>query len=215
MPYLGGEGRPSNSRFSPKLHLAPRSNNSVVREPNTPPSTQNYSPKDFRPPSPVSPRYQRSNDESKYYHCSPVEEEKKISELDKIVRSQQSHGDVLSPKTRLAHSSFRSRPIKTESRSSPDQEDIERESTGVGMKKDGESESRTSPAGFLQVKENALKQTVKMEDDLSEEAQAVDDIAMSPIPYDREDPVTLMDLPEDILALPIEPYGPHDDPALS
>lgn len=56
------------------------------------------------------------------------------------------------------------------------------------------------------------------QDDQSEEAQAVDEIAMSPIPYDREDPVTLLDLPDDILALPISPCGgPHDgdDPALS
>lgn len=51
------------------------------------------------------------------------------------------------------------------------------------------------------------------EDDHSTEAQAVDDIAMSPISYDREDPMTLMDLPDDILALPISPCGPHDDPA--
>jgi len=131
------------------------------------------------------------------------------------MRSQQSSRDILSKKTRRELNSTRPEPMKTESRSSPDQEEIEREKIGVGMKEEDENESRASPGGFLPIKENEVEQELKGEDDQSEEAQAVDDIAMSPIPYDREDPVSLMDLPEDILALPIEPYGPHDDPALS
>lgn len=105
--------------------------------------------------------------------------------------------------------------MKTESRSSPDQEEIERVSISDGIEKEDETESRASPGGLLSINESETKQKLKEEDDHSEEAQAVDDIAMSPISYNREDPVTLMDLPEDILALPIEPYGPHDDPALS
>lgn len=37
------------------------------------------------------------------------------------------------------------------------------------------------------------------------------DIPMSPLPLDhREDPTTLMELPENILSLPISPCGPHD-----
>lgn len=209
VPHLGGEGRQNKIRFSSKLHLTRRSNNPMIREPDIPPRPPNYSPKDFRPPSPVSPRYQRSNDESSYFNCSTVKEEKKTSDLDKIVRSQESS------ETRLTFSSSRLQPIKTESRSSPDQEDIERENTVARIKKDDESESRTSPAGFLQFNNNEIKHVERVEDDVSEEAPGVDDIAMSPIPYHREDPVTLMDLPDDILALPIEPYGPHDDPALS
>lgn len=43
------------------------------------------------------------------------------------------------------------------------------------------------------------------------EVQCVDDIAMSPLPFDQEDPTTLMDLPEDIMTLPISPCGPHDE----
>lgn len=42
--------------------------------------------------------------------------------------------------------------------------------------------------------------------------EEVEDIAMSPIPMDREDPTSLMELPENILTLPISPCGPNDDP---
>lgn len=38
--------------------------------------------------------------------------------------------------------------------------------------------------------------------------------AMSPLPFDhREDPTTLMELPENILTLPISPCGPNDGAA--
>lgn len=95
---------------------------------------------------------------------------------------------------------------------------MERECFGNGTKKKDKSESRASPGEFLPIKKGVIEakqEAVEGDDDQSEEAQAVDDIAMSPISYDREDPITLMDLPDDILALPISPCGPHDDPALS
>lgn len=38
----------------------------------------------------------------------------------------------------------------------------------------------------------------------------IEDIAMSPISMDREDPGSLMELPENLLTLPISPCGPHD-----
>jgi hypothetical protein len=43
------------------------------------------------------------------------------------------------------------------------------------------------------------------------EAECVDDIQMSPLQYGREDPVSLMALPDDIMTLPISPCGPHDE----
>jgi len=49
----------------------------------------------------------------------------------------------------------------------------------------------------------------------TEASAKVEDIAMSPIPRDREDPSTLMELPEDIMTLPISPCGPNDDPLAS
>jgi len=93
--------------------------------------------------------------------------------------------------------------MKTEYRSSPDQDEIERYCSDARFKKEDQIESRASPGKYLSIQEDKGYQ--------SDEAQAVDDIAMSPIPYDREDPVTLLDLPEDILTLPISPCGgPHD-----
>jgi len=114
-------------------------------------------------------------------------------------------------------------PIKPESRSGPDQDEIERNRTDARFKGEDQIESRASPGSFLPIKEETGNEKMydamnEDQDDQSEDAQAVDDIAMSPIPYDREDPVTLLDLPEDILALPISPCGgPHDedDPTLS
>lgn len=43
-------------------------------------------------------------------------------------------------------------------------------------------------------------------------AENVDDIRMSPLPYDyeEEDPTTLLLLPENLLKLPISPVGPQD-----
>eukprot|EP00980_Cylindrotheca_fusiformis_P021481 scaffold8353_cov138-Cylindrotheca_fusiformis.AAC.12 len=46
----------------------------------------------------------------------------------------------------------------------------------------------------------------------AEENTPVEDIVMSPIPFDREDPTTLMELPENILTLPISACGPNDEP---
>lgn len=87
------------------------------------------------------------------------------------------------------------------------------------MKADRPMESRTSPGGFVPIKEDDTVTVIQGmnsdDDDESEAAQAVDDIAMSPIPYDREDPATLLDLPDDILALPISACDPHDNPVLS
>jgi len=39
-----------------------------------------------------------------------------------------------------------------------------------------------------------------------------DAMRMSPLPYDgHEDPMTLLELPENLLKLPISPVGPQDD----
>jgi len=162
VPCLGGEGRPRTGRFSPKLHLAPRLNRPMVRGSGDPPRPPSYSRQDFCPPTPVSPRYQRSNEDSSYYHYSHAEEEKKTSDVDKIARYQQSSEDILGPKTQRSLSSSRPEPMKTESRSSPDQEEIEREYIGYGIKNQDKSESRASPGGFLLIHENDLKQRMEL-----------------------------------------------------
>ena len=215
VPSLGGEGRASKGKYSPKLHLAPRPNIPIIRQSETPPRPPSYSRQDFRPPTPNSPRYKRSNEDSGYYQCTTVEEEKKNSDMDeKITIAQQSAGEMSNPKEKVAVSPSEPEPMKTESRSSPDQEEIERDYAQAVFKKEDRCESRASPGVFLPITEREVNQlTAETDDDNSEEAQAVDDIAMSPIPYDREDPITLLDLPEDLLALPISPCDSHDDPA--
>lgn len=102
--------------------------------------------------------------------------------------ARQSADVVLNPKVKI---SISPRPELSEPMSSLDQEG--------------------TPGIFVPVREDNLDNTMQ-ESGNFEEGQPVDDIAMSPIPYDREDPVTLMDLPYDILTLPISPCGPHDDP---
>jgi len=109
---------------------------------------------------------------------------------------------------------LRPEPVKSESRSSPDQEEMESEYVQVGAvnKNKDQSEHRSSPGTFIPIKGDEMNETMG-EDNNSEEGQPVDDISMSPLPYDHEDPVSLMMLPDDILNLPISPCGPHDDPA--
>lgn len=80
---------------------------------------------------------------------------------------------------------------------------------GIRPKTKIEDENRTSPGMFY--KDAELLPYDEAEENPADE---VDDIAMSPIPFDpgdREDPTSLMELPENLLYLPISPFGPHDD----
>ena len=89
--------------------------------------------------------------------------------------------------------------------------DIEQQrvpSNAVG--KEERKEGNGSPGEFMSLDGDA---SMGDEDDKSDRDLRVDDIAMSPIPFDHEDPATLMELPANILTMPISPCGPHDDPA--
>ena len=46
---------------------------------------------------------------------------------------------------------------------------------------------------------------------LKDHASSADDYSLSPLPYEQEDPTTLMELPDDILHMPISACGPHDE----
>lgn len=166
-------------------------------------------------------KYHRSGEDTRYYRRTTVEEEKKTSDMgDRIIRPS---GDPSNPAVSKQEEASTPEPMETESRSSPDQERIDRGCVGEKIEADRPMESRTSPGGFVPIKEDDAvmeMQGINSDDDDdndedSEAAQAVDDIAMSPIPYDREDPATLLDLPDDILALPISACDPHDNPVLS
>lgn len=121
-------------------------------------------------------------------------------------------------------------PSLTESRASP----ISSSSTplltlrdlGIRQKTKIEDENRTLPGMFSRAdNSDGEKDAALLPYDEAEEnpADEMDDISMwpspspspSPIPFDRgrrEDPTTLMELPENLLSLPISPCGPHDDP---
>ena len=231
VPCLRGEGRPSSSKggYSPQLHLSPRSTSRSFRPvihrpsgapPRSPSSYDRDRQQEFRPPSPRSPRYQRAKEDHPHYHCDRVEEEKKTSDMDEKInishqRQSTSKNDIISnSKVEVAEVPSRPEPVKSESRSSPDQEEVEREFLQVGDNKDkDQGEHRVSPGKFIPVTGDETNEAME-EDDSSEEGQPVDDISMSPLPYDREDPVTLLDLPDDIMNLPISSCGPHDDCAL-
>ena len=63
-----------------------------------------------------------------------------------------------------------------------------------------------------------LKRSSDSDDDypFDEDNPADEYMRMSPLPYDgHEDPTTLMELPDNLLKLPISPVGPQDDPTLS
>jgi hypothetical protein len=110
--------------------------------------------------------------------------------------------------------SSRAEPDKHHNVSSPVPEfQQERESSEAGVPKDDQSEARASPGLLLSVDENGNVEAMRTDDDESMDHQPMEDIQMSPIPFDREDPVSLMDLPENLLSLPISPCGPNDEPA--
>lgn len=74
---------------------------------------------------------------------------------------------------------------------------------------------RTSPFSSLRATPASVASPTSDQNDVAstaDTASQLEDIAMSPLPFDREDPSTLMALPGNILSLPISPCGPNDDP---
>ena len=105
--------------------------------------------------------------------------------------------------------------------SDPLDEIQQRDSSEEDDKRDS-TELRASPGLYISVDANGNVEASMSQDDdeikvemhdLKEEAQhAVADIPMSPLPYDQEDPGSLMDLPANLLCMPISACGPNDDP---
>jgi hypothetical protein len=103
--------------------------------------------------------------------------------------------------------------------SPPPEELQQRDSSEIDIKLEELNEMRASPGLLLSVDEDGNVEAMPQgdsDDAESEEDQHryVDDIPMSPIAYDREDPISLMDLPDNLLSLPISPCGPNDDPTV-
>mmetsp|Transcript_23196 Transcript_23196/g.40815 ORF Transcript_23196/g.40815 Transcript_23196/m.40815 type:complete len:697 (+) Transcript_23196:76-2166(+) len=214
VPSLGVEVKLTSGRYSPTVHLAPRCLATPPRSSETPPRPPNYARRDFNPP--VSPNLQRSRSkEERYYQCSPVEEEKKATALQE---KDENHAAAAAAGLRPTVTKSSSSNMEAESEkhdSSPCSSVEQQQERESSEEKEDDSGSRASPALLLSVDENGNVEAMRAEDDGSDNDQAVDDIAMSPIPFDREDPDTLMDLPDNLLTLPISPCGPNDDPVMS
>lgn len=86
-----------------------------------------------------------------------------------------------------------------------------------------EKANSTSPSGVADVATSSVsvkekrshRDSTKDEEDdfpFDEEQNPTSDIreTVSPLPFDHEDPASLMELPDNILSLPISPCGPND-----
>jgi hypothetical protein len=140
---------------------------------------------------------------------SGLGEEKKTDEVD-----EQKHDVPPYPSLTGSHTTSTSIKLKSlETKDSPLQAEEEEES----VRASSGTFSRASPGTFSQgdatgdgTDDDELSQGDASDDGTEGDEPLVDDIAMSPIPFDHEDPKTLMELPENLLSLPISPCGPHD-----
>lgn len=204
VPFLGEEGS------NPQRHrvlLAPRPRPLYFQ---TAPEPSNDLAPDFEPPQ-LSPREKRKHNESEdttkmetdedvsssqfrksESPCPPGEEKKMEEKEETIPRTVVSAKEAEPPKSMLVETEERSKI------SSPRQDPIK-------------PSASLSSGQFAH--ENSIKKEEEQEFENPPDVLAVEDIAMSPIPFEGEDPSTLMELPENILTLPISPCGPNDSPA--
>lgn len=134
------------------------------------------------------------------FGSSALGEEKKAEDVD-----EQKHDVPPYPSPTGSHTSstsIHSKSLETKDRS---------------LQANEEEELHASPETFSQgdgtgdgTDDDDLSQGDASDDGTEGDEPPVDDIAMSPIPFDQEDPKTLMELPENLLSLPISPCGPHD-----
>jgi hypothetical protein len=182
----------------------------------------------FSPP--ISPSLHRSKSkEERILECSPIAEEINLTDhCEKEDTEDKTEKVVVIPYPSISNSSDSSVkldvPPKLESLdagrdSVPPQELQQRDSSENEFKLEDLSEMRASPGLLLSVDEDGNVEAMPQNDDddaksEDQEHNDVEDIQMSPIAYDREDPISLMDLPENLLSLPISPCGPNDDPVV-
>lgn len=216
------------------------SSNTQAASPRPPPS--NYNRRESSPPTPIPRFHNKPRDEDYYQSCAPVKEEKKIAEVDDDGRggihsmSYPSNADTTSSSEFNVQSKDRqeiSRRTMHCSDSEHDRQQQQRRGSNDGIGMGGDQKERRPRSNRLHDNfrltldgddENGGGDATMTDgyndddgddDDNSGRGLQVDDIAMSPIPFDHEDPATLMELPDNILTMPISPCGPHDDPVTS
>lgn len=99
-------------------------------------------------------------------------------------------------------------PIKLEPRTTSHFGHIKEEEDEVEMEESDDEEIKAAQAP----RSSPVTQRIETVVEGTDAPDHVEDIAMSPIPLDREDPETLMQVPEDILTLPLSACDPTDDP---
>lgn len=242
VPSLGGEGRdgpPRMELMSPKLNLARRAPSSTqsangIQAPPRPPS---YSRMEVKPAPPPSRFHSKPRDEYYRQSCSPVNEEKKTAEADDDGR-----GDHSMPYPSKADSRSNSEfAMQSKDRQcngqgtirlsgGGDEDKQQRIQANDGIEMDGDQKERRMTAnrernnfrlsldGDNNKEEEGGDASMAHGDDEDEnlgKVLRVDDIAMSPIPFELEDPSTIMELPENLLTMPISPCGPDDEPVIA
>lgn len=215
VPSLGGEGRPHPmSSMSSRVMLSPRSRASYGETPPRPPTSSS---RDFAPPQP-SPRFRRiRRREERYpheweredsYRASPPGEEKKMDE-DRLESTEESRVPYPSLAESSSQISLKLNPRKISSASHADDGKDEEGDENL-VDRSTPVTARSSPVSIARASPVSARISIVVAG--TEASAKVDEIAMSPIPFDREDPTTLMELPDNILTLPISPCGPNDDP---
>jgi hypothetical protein len=227
VPSLGETRSSGSERFSPHSHLTPRIKPMPPISRETPPRPPaHYRQRAFSPP--ISPSLHRSKSkEERILECSPIEEENNPTDhCEKEETEDKTEKVSLVPYPSISNSSESSIKLDTIPKiespdaggdAGPPQELQQRDSSEIDFKMEDLSEMRASPGLLLSVDEDGNVEAMPQgDDDKSEDLEHndVEDIQMSPIAYDREDPISLMDLPENLLSLPISPCGPNDDPVM-
>lgn len=216
VPSLASESRyHSRPAMSSRVMLPPR--RSLHGE--MPPRPPTSSSRDFAPPPPA-PRFRcirRREDNSPTWErerlCpgSPMDEEKKL-EHDADDRShEENRVPYPSIVNSSSHLTLKLNPTKASSSprcvESANREQGEEDVKGFDeerMRQRSHFESATNPSA------SPLSARIDVVAHGTEAPTRIEDIAMSPISMDRDDPGSLMELPDNLLTLPISPCGPHD-----
>ena len=202
VPALGGEqiSRHGHPPLSPRVFPSPRNResphlrNSPVHSSTGPrlvsnPCDEPSIPKEFKPP-PTSLRLDSSSFENNHEASVPMEEdhvdEKKDEEGDtlKIVNGKHKDKSSGSPFAEKTNSMSPSAVADVATSSKPVKEESSHRDSTKDEEDDYPFEEKQNPT--------YIRETV------------------SPLPFDHEDPASLMELPDNILSLPISPCGPND-----
>ena len=222
VPVLGGERKGSPPPLSPHRDLSLGRGQRSLYGSETPPRPPGTVPREFTPPLPRRRIHRHGSPCGRYETASrmqsPMKEKQPSTKGGDDDSDDEPFPSLLESSCSSASKHFEE---QDERRSSPG---MVASSSVSNVQNEDQKELRTSPSMFDRKAFERGKDRSSTSLDGGGEVLAMDDISMSPIPFDRDelveekervDPTTLMALPENILKLPISPFGPHDESALS